>query len=136
VRELSTIVNPAETIVFLGPGREVAVNRFEIRNRKDVPAFLHVNLNIDDVPAEIFDIQDHLIEKMGIDKPVMGGPKSGYQLANRDGIPFFEGKLPGDDIVLCFAVALDADLSNDTAGGGDRIPGDGLSRSMKEQADR
>jgi hypothetical protein len=66
----------------------------------------------------------------------MGGPKSGYQPADRDGIPCFEGKLPGDNIVLCFVVALDADLSNDTIGGGNRIPGDGLSGSMKEQTDR
>jgi hypothetical protein len=56
----------------------------------------------------------------------MSSAKGVDQLAESDGIPFFERQLPLDDIVLRFLVSLNKNISNCNA----------LCGSMEEQTDR
>lgn len=111
--EFAAIIDPAETIAFLSPFRKVPVHRFQIGQGKNVPAFFHVDAYVGYVSMKFFDIDDHLVKKPGIDKPVVRVPEGSDKVAEIHRIAGLEGKFPQDDIASRRAVAFDVDPPDD-----------------------
>ena len=63
------------------------------------------------------DIDDDLVEKMGIDQPVMGGAKGIHQFLECDEIPRMKGQFPQNNIVPGHPVAVDGDLTDNVGRG-------------------
>src|SRR5450432_382729 len=68
----NSVVEPAETIPLLSPGSEISVNRSYIRQRKNIPSFLHLDINIGDITTEFFQGYDNIVKKPCIDQMFAG----------------------------------------------------------------
>lgn len=109
--EFGAVVHPVEIIMLGRPCRKVAVHGSEIRDGEYIPSFFYVYLYIGLITPEIFQINDHIIEQMGIYQPVVRHLEGGDQPMQADRVPRQEGQLPEDDIVLCFLIPRYIDLT-------------------------
>jgi hypothetical protein len=116
--EFSTVIHPVKIIMFGRPCRKIAVHRSEIWDGKYIPSFFYIYLYVGLITPEIFQIDDHLIEQMGIYQPVMRHLECRDQPMKTDGISRLEGQLPFNDIVLCFLVPRYIDLPHGVRPGG------------------
>lgn len=115
--EFGAVVHPVEIIMLGRPCGKVAVHRSEIRDGKYIPSFFYVDLNIGRIAAKIFQVNDHLVEQMGIYQPVVRHLECGDQIMQTDRIPWLKGQFPLDDIILCFFIPRYIDLANGVRSG-------------------
>jgi hypothetical protein len=66
--------------------------------------------------VDLLEINDDLIEKMGIHQSVVSSMKSLHEFVEREGVPCAKGEFPQNDIVPGHLVAVDGDLSDNIAG--------------------
>jgi hypothetical protein len=107
MRIFQPVIESFQTIMLVGPGREIPVNRPYVGQRENVPAFLYVYAEINGITPEFFERHGSFVKETGIDEPFVDfgeGPGNG---AEGKGISRLKRKLSFDNISAGNTVSVD-----------------------------